>query len=383
MQDKEYNGYKIPRELFGCVNDNGTVDERSVEEGRQRFLDVLKKVGIKVEIPSYVVGTSVITYNVLIFEKLSIRKMLSLQSAISLGLNAHAMCYLNDDDVFCIEVPRKDREVVELGEMIEKCSDNLNSDALPIIFGKSTQNEIISYNLSKLADLFIVGDSGSGKSCFLNSVITTLICNHSPNDLKLVLIDPKGVEFSVYSDLPHLLSAPVSNPADVIDTMKGVIDEMERRYAMFAATKEDGLNAFNIDDYNKQAEDGQKLPRIVVVIDELEDLMYSNKNDISNLIMWLTAKGRAAGVSLIASAQRISGRKIDKSLLANFHARIAFRTSQADSQILLECKDGENLLGSGDFLYRSPFTNAIGRAQSPYISMSGVKNVVAYIKEHN
>jgi S-DNA-T family DNA segregation ATPase FtsK/SpoIIIE len=232
--------------------------------------------------------------------------------------------------------------------------------------------------------LLVAGATGSGKSVCLNSIIISLIYKNSPEDLKMILIDPKRVEFSMYNGLPHLMLPNVITETDkAINSLNWSIDEMERRYILFQEARARNIEEYNICQKVLSGEE-EKLPYIVIIVDELADLMMLAKKDIEEKIMRLAQKARASGIHLILATQRPSVNVITGTIKANFPSRIAFSvTSFVDSKTILDSGGAEKLLGKGDMLYAPLDQSEATRVQGCFIDGNEVENVVEYIKENN
>jgi S-DNA-T family DNA segregation ATPase FtsK/SpoIIIE len=251
------------------------------------------------------------------------------------------------------------------------------------VLGKDGKNQTCTQDLCKLIHTLVAGRSASGKSVFLNSVIMSLVYNHSPQDVRLILIDPKWVEFTSYQGLPHLiLGRPITDFSESIGVLQWAITEMERRYTLFEKMCYEGAYVVNVDQYNeKLANEGDKLPKIVIIIDELADLMLADKRKVEETLHTLTQKARAAGIYLIVSTQRPSVDVLTGVIKANFMTRIAFSVaSEIDSRVILDQAGAQSLLGRGDYLYSQPGKNELTRMQAPYVSEKEIASVVEYVK---
>ena len=242
--------------------------------------------------------------------------------------------------------------------------------SLPVIFGKMSNGEIVTRDLARLPHLLIGGLTGSGKSVFLNSLICSLVQNHSPEQVRFVIMDPRGVEFGIYAKLPHLYSPIVHEPEQGVLTLKDVEAEMDRRLALFG---EKGCR--NIADFNN-ANEGTRLPYLVVVVDELSDFIDGSCGTFESTANRIAAMGRSAGVHLVMATQRPDTRIISGSLKANIPRRLAFRVClKVDSRTLLDEYGAEDLLGLGDVLLKD-CNGALVRLQVPYIRDEAITRIV-------
>ena len=286
-----------------------------------------------------------------------------------------------------VEVANKHPQTVGLREVLE-LSAQKNPPAKPgslmFALGKDIVGNPVTDNLAKGPHYLVAGATGSGKSVCLNAMLVSLIMRYSPEELKLFLVDPKGVEFVAYEHLPHLMiDEIITSPQKAIEMLKWAYDEMQRRFQVFR-----DCDAFvvDIDGYNSQvaSDTVAKMPRIVIVIDELADLMQTCKKDLEARICAIAQKARSAGIHLVLATQRPSVDVITGTIKANLPSRIAFKVMNfADSQTILSEAGADKLLGNGDMLYKNSQMPGVARYQGAFIHATEVNNVVTYIKEHN
>lgn len=283
-----------------------------------------------------------------------------------------------------VEVPNKEIGVVGLKDIIGSKEFKTASSPLTIALGKDIAGEVVLCNLEKMPHLLIAGSTNSGKSSCLNSIITSIIYKSSPEDVRLILIDPKQVEFTMYNGIPHLLIKDVIKDTEqAVNALKWAIDEMENRYSLFSNN-----SCRNIKDYNALdgVSDGtlKKLPYIVIIVDEFSALMGGKNKDIEEKIIKIAQKSRAAGIHLILATQRPSVDVITGTIKANLPSRIAFAvTSFTDSRTILDKGGAETLLGRGDMLYSPIDYNEPKRVQGAYIDAPETADIVNYAKTHN
>ncbi|HPO83274.1 MAG TPA: DNA translocase FtsK [Coprothermobacter proteolyticus] len=272
-----------------------------------------------------------------------------------------------------IEVPNPRRQIVRLSNLMGALGDKYANIALPI--GLTVDGKPIIEDLTKMPHLLVAGATGAGKSVALQSFIVSFLMNFSPDDVRLVLADPKHVEFSFYQGLPHLLYPVINNPQQVLIVLKELAAEMEERYQILAQSK-----SRSIVDYNK-ANPEEKIPIIIVVVDELADIMLTAPSEMEQVVAVLASKARAAGIHLIMATQRPSVDVITGLIKANIPHRIAFAvSSQVDSRVILDVTGAERLIGAGDFLYSNPAVMKPIRGQAPFISDVEIMRVVEYWK---
>ncbi len=276
-----------------------------------------------------------------------------------------------------IEVPNNTRETVYFREILESPLFQSNKSRLKIPLGKDIFGVPVVTTIEKMPHLLVAGATGSGKSVAINSVILALLYNARPNEVKLVLVDPKMLELSLYNDIPHLLSPVVTQPKRAAETLRALVAEMERRYRQLA-----GKGSKNIESYNKVVAEAERLPYIVVIIDELADLMMTVQREVEDSIMRLAQMARAAGIHLIVATQRPSVDVITGLIKANLPARISFQvSSKTDSRTILDANGAENLLGMGDMLFLPPGTAHLVRVHGCFVSEAEIKRVVEFVKK--
>ena len=284
-----------------------------------------------------------------------------------------------------IEVPNTDIATVGLRDLLESKEFQTASSPVTLAIGKDIAGNNIICNLEKMPHLLIAGATNSGKSACLNSIITSILYKASPDEVRMILIDPKEVEFRIYQDMPHLLIKDIISETDqAIRAFKWAKNEMDRRYKLLSR-----YYARNILEFNSNAcvKDGieEKMPRIVIIVDELCELMMSaNRKDLEDKIMSMAQKARAAGIHLILATQRPSVDVITGTIKANLPSRIAFSVSSFnDSRTILDQGGAESLLGKGDMLYSPADMAQPKRVQGAFIKSKEVEDVVNYVKEHN
>jgi len=276
-----------------------------------------------------------------------------------------------------IEVPNNTREIVYLREILETPDFQANKSKLRIPLGKDIFGAPVVASIEKMPHLLVAGATGSGKSVAINAIILSILFNARPNEVKLVLVDPKMLELSIYEGVPHLLSPVVTQPKRAAETLRAVVAEMERRYRTLA---EKGTK--NIESYNKAVPEAERLPFIVVVIDELADLMMTVQREVEDSIMRIAQMARAAGIHLIVATQRPSVDVITGLIKANLPARISFQvSSKTDSRTILDANGAENLLGMGDMLFLPPGTALPIRVHGCYVTEGETKRVVDFVKK--
>jgi S-DNA-T family DNA segregation ATPase FtsK/SpoIIIE len=308
---------------------------------------------------------------------IKINKIVSLSDDLALALRAPSIRVypISGKAAIGIEVPNTRRATVSLKEILSSELFQNSNSLLTLALGKDIFGNPVVTDLSKMPHLLVAGTTGSGKSVFMNTMIISLLYKTTPDDVKMLMIDPKLLELSIYSDIPHLISPVITNPKEASDALKKIVLEMERRYRLIA---ENGSR--NIATYNRSVPKEERLPYIVVFIDELADLMFTAPKDVENAITRLAQMARASGIHLILATQRPSVDVITGLIKANFPARISFQvTSKIDSRTILDTQGAEQLLGMGDMLFMVPGVK-IMRIHGAYVSESEVREVVNFIK---
>jgi S-DNA-T family DNA segregation ATPase FtsK/SpoIIIE len=286
-----------------------------------------------------------------------------------------------------IEVPNAVRAIVGIRSVMQ-ADEYVHSKpgSLMFVIGKDIEGRNVCGNIPKMTHVLVAGTTNAGKSVCLNAMIISLICKYSPEELRLILIDPKKVEFAVFEGLPHLMiNEIIADAQKAVSALNWAIKEMERRYELFGEKTRSGAAVRNIDEYNDSLTDGEeKLAKIVIVVDELADLMSVAKKDIEERIQRLTQKARAAGIHLVIATQRPSVDVITGVIKGNLPTRIAFRVIQeVDSRTILDESGAEKLLGNGDMLYKTGGMFNCSRVQGAFLSSEEVQAIVSDIKANN
>lgn len=278
-----------------------------------------------------------------------------------------------------IEIANREFSAVALREILESADfTGFPSDAACVI-GENTAGEAVIADLSEMPHLFIAGAAGSGKTSFLSSFLTGILYRASPNAVKIILIDTKGTDLSIFNGIPHLLAPAISNPSKALNTLRWVLSETEDRYQRFV---ECGVR--NLAGYNRSEKVPQKLPRIIIVLDDLSDFMPAYKGETERLLVRIAQTARAAGVHLIISTQNASEEVATEPIKANIPGRIAFRVSSAkDSRAILDEKGAEKLLGNGDMLFKARGLPGPVRVQGAYVSGEEIAKVAAFLKNNS
>jgi S-DNA-T family DNA segregation ATPase FtsK/SpoIIIE len=306
-----------------------------------------------------------------------INRVVSLSDDLALALKAQSVRVspIPGKAAIGVEVPNRQREIVSLREILSSESFKKGNSKLTLGLGKDIFGTPIVADLSKMPHLLVAGATGSGKSVSINSMVISILYKATPTDVKMLMIDPKLLELSAYEEIPHLISPVITSPKEAAEALKKMVIEMERRYRVLAERA-----ARNIESFNVQARDEEKLPYIVIIIDELADLMFTAPNDFEDSIARLAQMGRASGIHLILATQRPSVDVITGIIKANFPARISFQvSSKVDSRTILDNHGAEQLLGKGDMLLMFPGARII-RVHGALVTEGEIKAVTEFIK---
>ena len=382
------NNYILPdfRTLLkkaGKVNatENKSVVKMNVEKLEQVLSD-FDIVGKVVEIN---IGPSITQYEVELKSGTKVNKVLSIQREIALALAAkdvRIQAPIPGKSTIGIELPNKTSVGVTLREIMEDIPKSMENSKLAVALGKNIMGKTMFMEINKTPHLLVAGATGSGKSVCINSIIVTLLLRSRPSEVKMVLVDPKKVEMSMYNGVPHLLMPVVTDPKKASIALMKMVSEMERRYNLFEESR-----TKNITDYNKYVEDRrrnlngtmEKLPYIVIIIDELADLMLVAAKEVEDSILRITQMARAAGIHLIVATQRPSTDVITGIVKANIPSRISFAVSSSiDSRTILDMTGAEKLLGKGDMLFLPMGENSPVRIQGAYVSDEEINKVIDY-----
>lgn len=315
-------------------------------------------------------------------QRVRVSKIVALSNDLALALSAAPIrieAPVPGRPLVGIEVPNTEKTMVSLRAIIEAGSFKAGKGGLQIAIGKDVSGQAVSAPLSEMPHLLIAGATGSGKSVCLNTLVTTLLLTHPPEQLRFLMIDPKMVELTSYNGIPHLIAPVVTNFEQVVGALMWVTREMERRYQQFARVK-----ARKLSSYNAKVSQEERLPYLVVVIDELADLMMMAPDDIERQLCRLAQMARATGIHLVIATQRPSVDVVTGLIKANFPTRIAFAvTSQTDSRVILDTAGAERLLGKGDMLYMASDSPKLARLQGCFVSDEEIQGVVNFWRQRN
>jgi len=358
------------------------ISETQIDKKIADLLEKLLMFKIEGDVIRTYTGPVVTTFEFKPAPNVKVSKILNLQDDLAMALKAQTIriqAPIPGKDVVGIEVPNDDMQTIYIRELLESEIFQNAKSPLTMILGKDIVGKSFVTDLKKLPHLLIAGTTGSGKSVGINAMILSLLYKNSPDNLKLVMIDPKMLEFSMYNDIPHLLTPVITKPTDAINALSNMVAEMERRYNLMSQTK-----TKNIESYNDKAkkENFDIIPYIVVVIDELADLMMTSGKDVELSIARLAQMARASGIHLIVATQRPSVDVVTGLIKANLPSRLSYKVGQkVDSKIILDSLGAESLLGRGDMLFTPPASSGLVRIHAPWSMESEIESVVDFLKE--
>ncbi len=351
------------------------------EERGEKLLEVLRNFNIDAEISSIQIGPSITRYEVSLPMDIQLSKIRKLASNIAMTMAAKTVRLLTPipgKSTVGVEVPAVDQEIVPLRSLIETPEFKSDSLILPYCLGKAVNGEMKIADLTKMPHVLLAGSTGSGKSVAIHSLINSIIFSSKPEDVQFLLMDPKRVELPVYNGIPHMAYDVVTDSSKAVEMLQCIAAEMDDRYDKLAKYNVANINAYNAVD------ETENMPRLVVVIDELADLMAMAKDRVENAIIRIAQMARAVGIHLVLATQRPSVDVITGIIKANLPARIAFKVlSGVDSRTILDMNGAEKLLGKGDMLYQPPDMPQPIRIQGCFISRNEVKKVTGHIENLN
>ncbi|ACD82495.1 DNA translocase FtsK [Candidatus Methylacidiphilum infernorum] len=373
--------------------DKVIVPEADLRNQAKLLIDTLSSFGIEVSPGSITYGPTITRFELYPAPGVRVDRIKNLQRDIARAMRAervNILAPIPGKDSVGVELPNAKKIPVFLRDILEHSPWNSSKAKIPLALGKDVYGEPLIADLFEMPHLLIAGATGSGKSVCINAILLSLLYNFGPDQLKMILVDPKQVELQAYNGIAHLIVPVIVDPKKVINGLKWVVQEMERRYSLLAESGSRNIIAYNskLELQNSSSNQGanretkDKLPWIVVVIDELADLMQTTPAEVEVAIARLSAKARAAGIHLIVATQTPRREVITGVIKANIPSRIAFQVaSSLDSRVILDENGAENLVGKGDFLFLPPATSKLIRGQGAYVSEEEVCKVVEYIKE--
>ncbi|MFA6474954.1 MAG: DNA translocase FtsK 4TM domain-containing protein [Patescibacteria group bacterium] len=375
---KHHRKIDLPLDLLS--SNKGKPTSGDIEHNKEIIVRTLQNFGIDVELGPVSVGPTVTQYSFRPASGVKVSQVVSLQNDLALALAAHPIrieAPIPGKSLIGVEVPNIKAAQVGLRELLESDEFRQRKTNLTLVFGKDVSGKAFVGDLAAMPHMLIAGATGSGKSVCMNTVLISLLYQNGPDDLKIVLVDPKRVEFSMYNDIPHLLTPVITDVQKTINALQWTVNEMDRRYEVLAQAKKRDIAGYNT------AHPEQTLPYIVFVIDELADLMATAPREVEAAIVRLAQMARAVGIHLVLATQRPSVDVITGLIKANITTRCAFSTaSVVDSRTILDMSGAEKLLGRGDMLYMSTDSSKPRRLQGAFVSEEEISHVVTYLKDN-
>nr|WP_036728775.1 DNA translocase FtsK [Peptoniphilus mikwangii] len=379
---KEDNYIFPPIELLKKSSEKSSISNQEIIKNGRIIEQTMENFGIDSKIVAINRGPVITCYELEPAPGVKLSKIVALNDNLSMSLaspDIRIEAPIPGKSAVGIEVPNKTKESVTVREIIQSSEFKRLNSNLPLALGKDVSGSIVMSSIDKMPHLLIAGATGSGKSVCINTIITNILYKSSPKDVRLLLIDPKVVELSVYNGIPHLLIPVVTDPKKAAFALNWAVGEMEKRYKLFAENSVRDLTSYN-KKIEKIGNEDERLPKIVVIVDELADLMMVAQGEVEDYIARLAQMARAAGIYLIIATQRPSVDVITGTIKANIPSRIAFSVSSAiDSRTILDMAGAEKLLGKGDMLFYPGFYSKPVRIQGSFISDEEVESVVDFI----
>jgi len=382
-QEKPKN-FSLPKlEFLAKPSKKSTeINEAAIDDKIEELIEKLAQFKIDGDVIRTYTGPVVSTFEFKPAAHVKVSKILNLSDDLAMALRAKTIriqAPIPGKDVVGIEIPNDKVDTIYLREVLESKLFQEAASPLTIVMGKDIVGKPFITDLKKLPHLLIAGTTGSGKSVGINSMILSLLYRNSPDQLRLLMIDPKMLEFSIYNDIPHLLTPVITKAAQAITALNNMVYEMERRYVLLSESR-----TKNIDNYNEKMKKigGEPLPFIVVIIDELADLMMTSGKDVEYSIARLAQMARASGIHLIVATQRPSVDVVTGLIKANLPSRVSYKVGQKiDSKVILDSMGAESLLGRGDMLFTPPGMSGLVRLHAPWSSEEEIETIVEYIKK--
>mgnify|MGYP003306343896 CR=1 FL=1 len=357
------------------------INEVEIDQKIADLLDKLRRFKIDGDVVRTYSGPVVTTFEFKPAAHVKVSKILTLQDDLAMALKAQTIriqAPIPGKDVVGIEIPNKNIETIYLKEILESDIYKNAKSELTLALGKDIVGDPFITDLKKLPHLLIAGTTGSGKSVGINAMVLSLLYRNSPKTLRLIMIDPKMLEFSMYNDIPHLLTPVITEPKKAIAVLANLVAEMERRYKIMSQTRTKNIESYN----EKMKKDGgETLPFIVVIIDELADLMMTSGKEVEFHIGRLAQMARASGIHLIVATQRPSVDVVTGLIKANLPSRVSYRVGQkVDSKVIIDQMGAESLLGRGDMLFTPPGSPGVVRLHAPFASEEEIDHIAEFLK---
>lgn len=391
VHNGDFAAYQLPGAAL--LTPPKKIDQSQIKKDLKRQAEILEQTllnfGIEAKVGQINCGPTITSFEVHPAVGVKVQKIKALENDIALNLKAKStriIAPIPGKAAVGIEVPNAVPQEVGFKELLQAYQQRVDKFRIPMLLGKAVNGDYVMSDLTKMPHCIIAGATGSGKSVCINTIVMSIVLNAKPDEIKMVMIDPKKVELTPYTNLPHMLAPVITEPQGACAALNWLVKEMEKRYELLKLTGVRNIDSFNQRTIDQEKEASypfdvpEKLPYIVVIIDELADLMMVSSSDIETPIARLAQMARAVGIHQILATQRPSREVITGLIKANFPARIAFKVaSRVNSQIILDESGAESLLGNGDMLFLPPGTSNVMRAQGAYIRDSDINAIVENI----
>ncbi len=377
--------YKLPPKnlLKKSGNNSRGMTARQLRDNAEKLEDTLQNFGVEARILQVIQGSSVTRYEIQPAPGVKVNSIVKLHDDIALNMKAKSLrieAPIPGKAAVGIEVENEHPSPVTIRELIDSDEFKNSDSKITFVVGKDVSGRNIVANLKDMPHMLVAGATGSGKSVFINSIIVSILYKAKPDEVKLIMVDPKVVELSNYNGIPHMLIPVVTDPKKAAASLNWAVNEMDKRYNMFAAARVRDLKSYN-NYIQKEGADENKLPQIVIIIDEFADLMMTSSAQVETAVARLAQKGRAAGMHIIIATQRPSVDVITGVIKANIPSRVALMvSSQVDSRTILDSSGAEQLIGNGDMLFKPGDYNSAIRVQSPYVSDEEIFRIIDFVK---
>ena len=396
---KTYDDYQLPPLDFLKDPETGfgAIQNKMVERKARALEETLNEFGVNANVVNAEPGPAITMYELELAPGVKVSQISSLSNDMARALGSgmvRVVAPLAGKHTIGIEVPNSQRETVRMKDLLEKGAAVANKMEIPLFLGKSSSGEILVSDMAAMPHCLIAGTTGSGKSVCINSIITSILLSRRPDEVKLILIDPKMVEMAMFESIPHLMCPTVTEMRRAEQILEWAMQKMDERYELLKEAQVRNIASYNLlsteeltERFNpatqeEEAQIPKKLPHIVIVIDELADLMMTSAKEVESFIVRIAQKSRAIGIHLVLATQRPQATVVTGLIKSNMPARIAFRVAAGmDSRIILDQKGAETLLGQGDMLFLKPGTSELVRAQGAFLDDDEIRGVVKFLKE--
>ncbi len=394
---KSYDDYQLPPMEFLREPETGftAIQSKMVEHKAQSLESMLEEFGVNAEVVNAEPGPAITMYELELAPGVKVSQISTLANDMARALGSgmvRVVAPLPGKHTIGIEVPNSQREIVRIKELFEK-STSAGKMQIPLFLGKSSSGQVLVSDLAAMPHMLIAGTTGSGKSVCINTIITSILLTRRPDEVKLILIDPKMVEMAMFESIPHLMAPIVTEMRRAEQILEWATQKMDERYELLAEaqvrniasynllSQEELLERFNPSTPEEEAKIPKKLPHIVIIIDELADLMMTSAKEVEAYVVRIAQKSRAIGIHLVLATQRPQATVVTGLIKSNMPSRIAFRVAaRMDSRIILDQNGAETLLGQGDMLFLKPGTSELVRAQGAFLDDDEIREVVKFLK---